>query len=141
MLQSIELSPHRWTDLGLPVRLDGTPRSAFDVLRHQGSTLPLLTTALPKMTQYSPRVLARVAIEAKYKPHLTRQSADVDAFIKDEHISLADRVDYDQIHGLSTEARQQLSRYRPATLVRLYFSHNVTLANGRSRPQLSVWLA
>ncbi|GAA95148.1 uncharacterized protein L969DRAFT_64833 [Mixia osmundae IAM 14324] len=129
MLQSIELSPHRWTDLGLPVRLDGTSRSAFDVLRHQGSTLPLLTTALPQMIQYSPRVLARVAIEAKYKPHLTRQSADVDAFIKDEHISLADRVDYDQIHGLSTEARQQLSRYRPATLAAAKRMAGVTSAS------------
>ena len=54
-------------------------------------------------------------IEAKYDVYLKRQSADVDAFRRDEGLVLGD-IDYALVPGLSNEVRAKLARARPWTV-------------------------
>ena len=56
-----------------------------------------------------------VEIDAKYDVYLKRQTADVDAFRRDEGLILAD-VDYADVPGLSNEARSKLEAARPRTV-------------------------
>ena len=49
----------------------------------------------------------QLEIDAKYDVYLKRQTADVDAFRRDEGLVLAD-VDYAEVPGLSNEARTKL---------------------------------
>ena len=56
-----------------------------------------------------------VEIDAKYDVYLKRQTADVDAFRRDEGLILTD-VDYADVPGLSNEARSKLEAARPRTV-------------------------
>jgi tRNA uridine 5-carboxymethylaminomethyl modification enzyme len=47
---------------------------------------------------------------------MERQEADIRAFHKDEALFLPESLDYGEIGGLSTEARQKLSTAKPDTL-------------------------
>ena len=51
-------------------------------------------------------IAVHVEIDAKYDVYLKRQTADVDAFRRDEGLILTD-VDYADVPGLSNEARTQ----------------------------------
>ena len=54
-------------------------------------------------------------IDAKYDVYLKRQTADVDAFRRDEGLVLTD-IDYADVPGLSNEARAKLEAARPRTV-------------------------
>ena len=69
----------------------------------------------PELSAIDPAIAVHLEIDAKYDVYLKRQSADVDAFRRDEGLVLAD-VDYSQVPGLSNEVRQKLSAVRPLTL-------------------------
>ena len=55
-------------------------------------------------------------IDAAYSGYLDRQTADVEAFRRDEDLRLPAELDYGVIGGLSNEVREKLKAVRPATL-------------------------
>jgi len=57
-----------------------------------------------------------VEIEIKYEGYIKKQLAQVEQFKKLENKKIPDWVDYSQILGLSTEAKQKLSQIRPASI-------------------------
>ena len=48
--------------------------------------------------------------------YLKRQSHDIEAFKKDESISIPNDIDYDSFSGLSTEIKSKLKLVQPTTL-------------------------
>jgi tRNA uridine 5-carboxymethylaminomethyl modification enzyme len=54
-------------------------------------------------------------VESKYKDYLERQRRDVD-LLKSENFEIPDDINYDNIQGLSIEARQQLKKHRPLNI-------------------------
>ena len=63
-----------------------------------------------------PVVAEQVEIQAKYQGYITRQQEEVDRHRAQESASLPADLDYAEVRGLSTEARQILSRQRPQTI-------------------------
>ena len=61
------------------------------------------------------RIAVHLEIDAKYDVYLKRQTADVDAFRRDEGLVLTD-IDYADVPGLSNEARAKLEAARPRTV-------------------------
>ncbi|WP_041736929.1 tRNA uridine-5-carboxymethylaminomethyl(34) synthesis enzyme MnmG [Caldicellulosiruptor acetigenus] len=57
-----------------------------------------------------------VEIEIKYEGYIKKQLAQIEQFKKLENKKIPEWVDYSQILGLSTEARQKLSQIRPASI-------------------------
>ena len=62
-----------------------------------------------------PSIAVHLEIDAKYDVYLKRQTADVDAFRRDEGLVLTD-IDYADVPGLSNEARSKLEAARPRTV-------------------------
>ena len=62
------------------------------------------------------QVPLQVECQAKYAGYLKRQEADIQRSLRNEMLPLPQDIDYAAVHGLSHEARQQLSAVRPATL-------------------------
>ncbi|MCD7955239.1 MAG: tRNA uridine-5-carboxymethylaminomethyl(34) synthesis enzyme MnmG [Lachnospiraceae bacterium] len=58
----------------------------------------------------------QVNISIKYKGYLDRQMKQVEQFKKLETKRIPESVNYEEISGLRLEARQKLSRYRPASI-------------------------
>jgi len=61
-------------------------------------------------------VKEQVEIQAKYQGYIARQQDEVDRREGQESVSLPADLDYADVRGLSTEARQTLSRQRPETV-------------------------
>ncbi len=55
-------------------------------------------------------------IAVKYEGYVNRQNDEIARQSHHEDLVLPENLDYDQVYGLSVEARQKLSRHRPATL-------------------------
>jgi tRNA uridine 5-carboxymethylaminomethyl modification enzyme len=61
-------------------------------------------------------VAEQVTIAIKYEGYLDRQMRQIEMFKRMEERRLPDDIDYEQIRGLSAEARQKLSSRRPESL-------------------------
>jgi tRNA uridine 5-carboxymethylaminomethyl modification enzyme len=61
-------------------------------------------------------VREQIEIEAAYAGYLDRQEADIALFQRDENLILPAELDYGNLGGLSSEAKEKLAAVRPATL-------------------------
>src|SRR4029077_17005343 len=69
----------------------------------------------PALSAIDLSVAVHLEIDAKYDVYLKRQTAEVDAFRRDEGLLLTD-IDYSLVPGLSNEARAKLEAARPRTV-------------------------
>jgi len=58
----------------------------------------------------------KVEVRLEYDGYLQRQDRQVERFKRLESVRLPDNLAFDDVHGLTTEARQKLSRARPHSL-------------------------
>jgi tRNA uridine 5-carboxymethylaminomethyl modification enzyme len=70
----------------------------------------------PQIKAIDEDILDQIAIEAGYEQYLLRQEADIDAFKRDEALILPIDINYEEVGGLSSEARSKLLEGMPRTL-------------------------
>jgi tRNA uridine 5-carboxymethylaminomethyl modification enzyme len=61
-------------------------------------------------------VSGQVEVQAKYAGYITRQQAEVEKHRHHEEMRLPDGIEYNQVHGLSTEVTLKLNDHKPTTL-------------------------
>jgi tRNA uridine 5-carboxymethylaminomethyl modification enzyme len=115
-LRSLSMTPNEARARGIEVNLDGRRRSAFELLAYSHVNYSKLAGVWPELNGVSPLVIEQIEIEASYASYIDRQQADIDAFRRDEGMPLPSDLDFNQVGGLSTEAKDKLSRIRPVTL-------------------------
>jgi tRNA uridine 5-carboxymethylaminomethyl modification enzyme len=115
LTKSLMLTPNEATKYGLALNHDGQRRSAFELLAYPEIGWPELRGIWPGLLAIDPAIAVHLEIDAKYDVYLKRQSADVDAFRRDEGLVLSD-IDYRAVPGLSNEARSKLEAARPRTV-------------------------
>ncbi|MFL5236117.1 MAG: tRNA uridine-5-carboxymethylaminomethyl(34) synthesis enzyme MnmG [Rhizomicrobium sp.] len=114
-MRSMTLTPNQAQRYGIAVKLDGTRRSAAEILSFPEVTLGNLARVWPQLADLASDVVEQLEIDAQYAGYLDRQKADIIAFRREEGLRLPDDLDYAEIRGLSTEAAQKLETIRPAT--------------------------
>jgi tRNA uridine 5-carboxymethylaminomethyl modification enzyme len=62
------------------------------------------------------QVVQQLEVQARYEGYIARQQRDIDKHANQEALILPDDIDYANVTGLSTEARQRLETARPSTL-------------------------
>lgn len=113
--QSLTLTPNEAARYGLSLNRDGQRRSAFELLAYPEVGWEQVRSIWPELSAVDPAIAVHLEIDAKYDVYLKRQMADVEAFRRDEGLVLAD-VDFDEVPGLSNEARGKLKAGRPRTV-------------------------
>src|SRR3954466_1219100 len=111
----LTLTPNEAARHGLALNRDGHRRSAFELLAYPEIEWTALQGIWPALSAIEPSIAVHLEIDAKYDVYLKRQTADVDAFRRDEGLVLAD-IDYADVPGLSNEARSRLEAARPRTV-------------------------
>ena len=94
----------------------GHEYSLFDLLRRPEVSYQGLLDLMPTDAALSEEVKEQVEIAAKYQGYIDRQKGEIAKQKESEHIKLGDAIDYDEVHGLSTEARQRLAQHQPETI-------------------------
>ncbi len=115
-LQQINETPNALAERGIKINQDGVRRSAFELLTFPDVTFDTLIGVWPQLSDIEPRIRGTLEVEAKYAHYLARQSADVEAYRRDENLKLPEDLEYRGIPGLSNEAVQKLQRLKPETL-------------------------
>jgi len=115
LAKSLAITPNEAARHGLALNRDGHRRSAFELLAYPEIEWKTLRGIWPELSAVDPSVAVHLEIDAKYDVYLKRQTADVDAFRRDEGLILTD-IDYADVPGLSNEARTKLEAARPRTV-------------------------
>jgi len=115
LAKSLTLTPNEAARFGLALNHDGHRRSAFELLAYPEIGWAELRGIWPELSAVDPSIAVHLEIDAKYDVYLKRQTADVDAFRRDEGLILGD-IDYSLVPGLSNEARAKLEAARPRTV-------------------------
>jgi tRNA uridine 5-carboxymethylaminomethyl modification enzyme len=115
LARSLTMTPNEAAKHGLALNRDGHRRSAFELLAYPEIEWATLRGIWPELSAIDPSIAVHLEIDAKYDVYLKRQTADVDAFRRDEGLVLTD-IDYADVPGLSNEARAKLEAARPRTV-------------------------
>ncbi|MCA6123345.1 tRNA uridine-5-carboxymethylaminomethyl(34) synthesis enzyme MnmG [Bradyrhizobium sp. WSM 1704] len=115
LAKSLSITPNEAARHGLSLNRDGHRRSAFELLAYPDIEWPAVQAIWPELSAIDPSIAVHLEIDAKYDVYLKRQTADVDAFRRDESLSLTD-IDYADVPGLSNEARAKLQKAQPRTV-------------------------
>ena len=115
LAQSLSITPNEAARHGLSLNRDGQRRSAFELLAYPEIGWEQVAAIWPEMSAIDPSIAVHLEIDAKYYVYVKRQTADVEAFRRDEGLVLAD-IDYALVPGLSNEARAKLEKMRPHTV-------------------------
>ncbi len=70
----------------------------------------------PQFGEINAKIAEQIEIDAKYEVYLSRQSADIAAYRRDDGFALPDNLDYAALPGLSNEVKQKLAAQRPRTI-------------------------
>ncbi|HMM92505.1 tRNA uridine-5-carboxymethylaminomethyl(34) synthesis enzyme MnmG [Bradyrhizobium sp.] len=115
LAKSLTITPNEAAKHGLALNRDGHRRSAFELLAYPEIERTNLRGIWPELSDIDPAIAVHLEIDAKYDVYLKRQTADVDAFRRDEGLVLSG-IDYGDVPGLSNEARAKLAAAQPRTV-------------------------
>lgn len=104
----------RLREWGLPELDDGV--NALQLLRRPEVHYELIASLAPPPQPLPKAVIDQVEVEAKYAGYIEKQRMEVARFRRLEDRRIPPNLDYDDILGLRTEAREKLSYVRPATV-------------------------
>jgi tRNA uridine 5-carboxymethylaminomethyl modification enzyme len=113
---TLSVTPNEAVKAGLRVNEDGQRRNLTQLLAYPEIGWSDVAGLWPQIQAWPEAVREQIEIDAAYAGYLDRQQAEVDAFRRDEALSLPSDLDYAEVAGLSNEARQKLSAVRPQTL-------------------------
>jgi len=115
LARSLTITPNEAARHGLTLNRDGNRRSAFELLAYPEIEWQALLGIWPELSAVDPSIAGHLEIDAKYDVYAKRQTADVEAFRRDEGLVLAG-IDYEDVPGLSNEARAKLKAAQPRTV-------------------------
>ena len=99
---------------GTPAIDNGVPLS--QLLKRVELDYAAVAELAPADAPLAEAVARQVEIEVKYEGYIRRQLQEIERFRHLERIRLPEELDYDAVHGLSSELKEKLSAVRPASL-------------------------
>ena len=67
-------------------------------------------------TYFNKEIDEQIEINAHYKGYLSKQKADILAFKRDENLIIPEKVNYDDLSGLSNEVKAKFKQILPKTM-------------------------
>ena len=90
--------------------------SLGQLLKRPGVIMDDLTPLLSDLEPMDERGRSRLETRVKYEGYIERERRAVEKFQRLEGLAIPEKLDYDAIHGLSSEARERWSYARPVNL-------------------------
>lgn len=116
LTEETSFTPSQLQSLGVAVRQDGQRRSIFSLLGSQVIDQETASSLAPELTDFDPKTLRQIEIDALYDQYADRQRRDVALLKADEDVVLPRDFDYSAVPGLSSELRLKLNKAKPVSL-------------------------
>jgi len=65
---------------------------------------------------FDKKIDEQIEINAHYRGYLKKQKADILAFKRDENLVIPEKVNYDDLSGLSNEVKAKFKKIKPKTM-------------------------
>ncbi len=97
-------------------------RKLYDILMRNDVTFESLSKVLPRLVKFiskegiTAEAIEEAEIQIKYRGYIEREKFIADKLHRLENISIPTEFDFHSMNSLTIEARQKLSRIRPATI-------------------------
>ncbi|UQS82135.1 tRNA uridine-5-carboxymethylaminomethyl(34) synthesis enzyme MnmG [Bombilactobacillus folatiphilus] len=119
-LQQTRIKPHEavnqfLVDLGMKPLKDGVLASDF-LKRPEVNYETAVRFIEPAPEELAPEVTEQVEISLKYAGYIKKEEAQIAHLQKLEAKKIPENLDYDDVYGLATEARQKLQQINPTTI-------------------------
>ena len=110
------ISPSKITDFNIKIAKDGVLRESIEVLTRKGVNMKKIREIWPDIPFFDNKIDEQIEINAHYRGYLKKQKADILAFKRDENLLIPDKVNYDDLSGLSNEVKAKFKLVRPKTM-------------------------
>ena len=115
MLES-SISPTKIKEFDINIAKDGVLRKSNEILTQKGVDMKKIREIWPDIPFFNKKIDEQIEINAHYRGYLKKQKADILAFKRDENLIIPDRVNYDDLSGLSNEVRTKFKLIKPKTM-------------------------
>ncbi|ASP19745.1 tRNA uridine 5-carboxymethylaminomethyl modification enzyme MnmG [Antarctobacter heliothermus] len=115
-LEETQFSPTEVQKAGVAVNLDGTRRTAFQLLSFKDVTFDTICKLDPTLAEIDEKSASQLEREALYANYIDRQARDVETLKRDEAVRIPVGFDFDALPGLSNELKSKLNRARPESI-------------------------
>lgn len=115
-LESQSVTPNQLAEHGVTARANGARRSLYELLTLSDVTEAQLVQIAPSFADVDDDDLAQMKREAVYAPYVARQSAEVEALLREEAVEIPAGFVFDGIDGLSRELQDKLHRAQPRNM-------------------------
>ena len=110
------ISPSKAQDFGIKIAKDGVLRFSNEILTQKGVDMKKIREIWSEIPYFDKKIDEQIEINAHYKGYLKKQKADILAFKRDENLIIPEKVNYDNLSGLSNEVKAKFKEIRPKTM-------------------------
>jgi len=115
MLES-SITPSKIAKFDIKIAKDGVLRTSNEILTQKGVDMKKIREIWPDIPFFDKKTDEQIEINAHYRGYLKKQKADILAFKRDENLIIPDRVNYDELSGLSNEVKAKFKQIKPKTM-------------------------
>jgi len=116
MMSNLRITPTKVSNYSIKIAKDGVSRTASEILTQKGVNMNKIREIWPEIPNLSDEIDEQIEINAHYHGYLKKQKADILAFKRDENMIIPDKIDYDDLSGLSNEVKSKFKQIRPKTM-------------------------
>ena len=115
-MSKLRISPNKVSIFGIKIAKDGIMRAPNEILAQKGADMSKIRDIWTEIPYFTKEIDEQIEINSHYKGYLKKQKADILAFKKDENMLIPDKVNYDELNGLSNEVKAKFKQIRPKTM-------------------------
>lgn len=110
------ISPTKIKKFDIKIAKDGILRKSNEILTQKGVDMKKIREIWPEIPFFDKKIDEQIEINAHYRGYLKKQKADILAFKRDENLIIPEKVNYDDLSGLSNEVKAKFKQIKPKTM-------------------------
>ena len=115
-MKKSSISPSKAQNFGIKIAKDGVLRSSNEILTQKGVDMKKIREIWSEIPYFDKEIDEQIEINAHYRGYLKKQKADILAFKRDENLIIPEKVNYDNLSGLSNEVKAKFKEIKPKTM-------------------------
>ncbi|MDA7565451.1 tRNA uridine-5-carboxymethylaminomethyl(34) synthesis enzyme MnmG [Candidatus Pelagibacter sp.] len=116
IMSESSISPTKIKKFDIKIAKDGILRKSNEILTQKGVDMKKIREIWPKIPFFDEKIDEQIEINAHYRGYLKKQKADILAFKRDENLVIPEKVNYDDLSGLSNEVKTKFKQIKPKTM-------------------------
>jgi len=116
IMSESSISPTKIKFFDIKIAKDGILRKSNEILTQKGVDMKKIREIWPDIPFFDEKIDEQIEINAHYRGYLKKQKADILAFKRDENLVIPEKVNYDDLSGLSNEVKAKFKQIKPKTM-------------------------